>query len=89
MFEFFEEGKAVFQARWEGANAAGGGVEGSILQRSLDGFLQPFGLGCQMMIGFVCVSRGFVSGDFFRNAFQVFGFSFNLQLSTTGLGSFL
>jgi len=42
MFEFFEEGKAVFQSRWDDANAAGGGVEKSIVQRSIDGFLQPF-----------------------------------------------
>jgi hypothetical protein len=42
MFEFFEEGKTVFQARWDDANAASGGVEKSIVQRSINGFLQPF-----------------------------------------------
>ena len=42
MLEFFDEGKAVFQARWDVANEAGGGVEGAIFQRSINGFLQPF-----------------------------------------------
>lgn len=42
MFEFYEEGKAAFKARWEDANAAGGGVQGSIFERTINGFVTPF-----------------------------------------------
>ncbi len=42
MFEFFDEGKTVFKARWDDANAAGGGIGGSIFQRVIGGFFMPF-----------------------------------------------
>jgi hypothetical protein len=42
MFEFFEEGKAAFKARWDDANSAGGGIQGSIFERMANGFFTPF-----------------------------------------------